>query len=323
MFKDFLKKLKLKKKQLKIFFLYFLIIPADSFSFNINEVAEGVFVHYGMQEDTNSINKGDIANIGFILGKKSIMVIDTGGTKEIGEKLFANIRKISQLPISHIVITHSHPDHFFGTEAFLNESPTVVGHEKLNRSLITNFEFYKNSQYSNIENESLKNLKLVKADLLIKTNTEKKIDLGERIIEVKAWKSGHTDNDLSVYDLKTKTFWSENVFVKRTPSIRASILGWKENLLRIMKMDIKLIVPGHGRAIGKEEAIKPMISYFDRLIEQIRTFHVDNKSLQESINSVLQNEIIDPQKVNKESWILFTEYHYTNITKAYTELEWE
>ena len=138
-------------------------------------MAEGVFVHYGMQEDTNSINKGDIANIGFILGKKSIMVIDTGGTKEIGEKLFENIRKISQLPISHIIITHSHPDHFFGTEAFLNENPTVVGHEKLNRSLITNFEFYKNSQYSNIENESLKNLKLVKADLLIKTNTEKKL----------------------------------------------------------------------------------------------------------------------------------------------------
>ena len=34
---------------------------------------------------------------GFILGKKSIMVIDTGGTKEIGEKLFANIRKINKL----------------------------------------------------------------------------------------------------------------------------------------------------------------------------------------------------------------------------------
>ena len=63
-----------------------------------------------------------------------------------------------------------------------------------------------------------------------------------------------------------------------------------------MKMDIKLIVPGHGRAIGKDEAIKPMISYFDRLIEQIRNFHVDNKSLQESINSVLQNEIIDSKK---------------------------
>ena len=48
-----------------------------------------------------------------------------------------------------------------------------------------------------------------------------------------------------------------------------------------------------------------------------------NQSLQESVNQVLQDEIINPKRVNKENWILFTEYHYTNITKVYTELEWE
>ena len=57
-----------------------------------------------------------------------------------------------------------------------------------------------------------------------------------------------------------------------------------------MKMDIKLIVPGHGKAISKIEAIKPMMNYFDRLIEQVRNFHVNNRSLQESINSILQKK---------------------------------
>ena len=323
MTKKIYKKSNLRLKLSSFLITYLLLVPIKCFSFNIQEVADGVFVHYGLQEDTNSINKGDIANIGFIIGEKSIMVIDTGGTHKIGKNLYNEIKKISKLPISHVIITHSHPDHFFGTEAFLSEDPIIVGHEKLNRSLVNNFEFYKNSQYSSIEAESLKKLKLVEANLQIETDNSKVIDLGERLVEIKAWKSGHTDNDLSIYDIKTKTFWSENVFVKRTPSIRASILGWKENLLDIMKMDIELIVPGHGKAIRKEEAIKPMISYFDRLIEQIRSFHIDNRSLQESINLVLQKEIIDPQKVNKESWILFTEYHYTNITKTYTELEWE
>ena len=169
----------------------------------------------------------------------------------------------------------------------------------------------------------LKNAKLIKANIIIKTERILKVDLGQRIVEIKAWKSGHTDNDLSVYDLQTKTFWSENIFVERIPSIRASILGWKRNLDEIQKMDIDLIVPGHGNVAKKDAALKPISQYFTRLISQVRKFHNNYVSLQDSINSVLQKEILDSKKVNPEGWTLFTEYHYSNLTKVYTELEWE
>lgn len=308
---------------IRVVLLFFLLSAKNSFCFEIEEIAEGIFVHFGTHQDSTKSNKGDIANIGFILGKKSIMVVDTGGTRMIGANLLKKIKTISELPISHVIITHSHPDHFFGTEAFLSQNPEIVGHEKLNRSLLSNFNFYKELQANNIENELLKDAKLVKANLIVKIDKNIEIDLGDRIVEIKAWKSGHTDNDLSVYDLKTKTFWSENIFVDRTPSVRASVLGWKKNLDEILKMDINLIVPGHGKVLEKDEAIKPILNYFNRIISQVRHFHKNNKSLQESINSILQKEILDSKKVNLEDWELFTEYHYSNITKTYTELEWE
>ena len=309
---------------LKIIFTLLLLFSFNkSLSFEIEEVADGVFVHFGIHEDVNKSNKGDIANIGFILGKKSIMVIDTGGTRKIGEKLLDKIKTISDLPISHIIITHSHPDHFFGTEAFLSENPSIVGHEKLNRSLLSNFNFYRELQSNNIEDDVLKNAKLIQANVKIKTGNILEVDLGERIVEIKAWKSGHTDNDLSVYDLNTKTFWSENIFVGRIPSIRASIIGWKKNLDEIQKMDINLIVPGHGNVAKKDKALQPILKYFARLISQVRKFHKNNISLQESINSILQKEILNSKNVNPEGWALFTEYHYSNVTKVYTELEWE
>ena len=53
------------------------------------------------------------------------MVIDTGGSQKIGKNLLKKIREISKLPISHIIITHSHPDHFFGTEEFLKENAKI------------------------------------------------------------------------------------------------------------------------------------------------------------------------------------------------------
>ena len=67
------------------------------------------------------LNKGDIANIGFIVGKNSIAVIDTGSSVKIGKEMLKKIKEISTVPISHIIITHAHPDHFFGTEAFMKK----------------------------------------------------------------------------------------------------------------------------------------------------------------------------------------------------------
>ena len=286
-----------------------------SFSFNLEEVADKIYVHFGFQEDANKINKGDISNIGFIVGDKSVLVIDTGGTPSIGEALYKKINDISGLPISYVVITHSHPDHYFGTNVFINESIDIIGHSKLQRSLDANFEFYKNLQLVNTRDQSVKEFKNFKITKIVNIDKKLTIDLGNRIVEIKAWPSGHTDNDLSIFDKKTRTLWTENIFIRRTPSIRASVKGWKKNLEETSKMDINLIIPGHGPIKKKNEALKPMLSYFNRLIDNTRKFHKNNLSLSKAIEKFPSENI--------ESWLLYNIYHPSNITKVYTELEWE
>ncbi len=309
------KKFKMNFKFLLKTLLLIFFTSKNCFSFEINEVAEGFFVHFGKQEDSNAVNNGDIANIGFIVGSKSIAVIDTGGTPEIGARLLKKIKETSNLPVSHIIITHSHPDHFFGTEALVNEKTIIIGHEKLERALITNFEFYKNLQFNLIKQESIKKAKLILPNQTVKVDKIKTINIGNREIEIKAWKSGHTDNDLSIYDKKTRFLWSENIFVERIPSVRASIKGWKSNLDETLKMDIDTIVPGHGPLKKKKQAIQPMMSYFDRLIKEVRKFHKSGKTLKDAQNFAAPK--------NKEKWLLFDSYHSSNVTKTFTELEWE
>ena len=298
-------------------FLFFTIVlnlyNAESLEFK--NLDDGVYVHFGKQEDSNKNNLGDISNFGFIVGSKSIAVIDSGASVKLASEMLKKIKKTSNLPISHVIITHSHPDHFLGTEALMAENPIVIGHEKLNRSMINNFEFYKNLQFSLTEDKSLKSTKLILAEKLIKIDAIHKIDLGDRKLSIKAWSSGHTDNDLSIYDEKTKIFWSENIFVDRTPSIRASIKGWKKNLEDTLDLDIKKIVPGHGPVLSKNKAIMPMLNYFNTLIEEVREFHKSQKSLKYVLDNI--------SKDNNENWILFEEYHMANVTKTYTELEWE
>ena len=80
-------------------------------------------------------------------------------------------------------------------------------------------------------------------------------------------------------------------------------------------MDISKIIPGHGKITTKDEALLPMLSYFRRMIKEIRTLHDKGINIETA-----QKEVA---KDNKENWLLFNDYHISNVTKAYSELEWE
>ena len=296
-------------KLFSIFF--FLVFNANAFEFE--QIEEGVLVHYGKHEDNNIINKGDISNITIIIGDESVLLIDVGGTPTIGKKIKKFVKEKIGLPISHIVITHAHPDHFLGLSAFKNLDIEIIGHKKILRSLLLNFDYYKEQSLRTTKDTSLANIEnILPSTLVEKTHT---INLGNRKILIEAWPSGHTDNDLSVFDIKSKIFISENIFIDRVPSVSASIVGWVKNLEEIMKRDIKLIIPGHGISKNKDEAIKPMLSYFKRIMKEVREVHKKNKDVDFAQKNVSRN--------NLENWILFKEYHKRNITRSFTELEWE
>ena len=50
-------------------------------------VAEGDYVHFGQVAMTTPGNQGDIANLGIIIGRDAIAVVDTGGSVSVGRRL--------------------------------------------------------------------------------------------------------------------------------------------------------------------------------------------------------------------------------------------
>src|SRR3954471_10588157 len=96
-------------------------------SFNLRQLTPGVFVHLGQQVSAEAAGHDDIANIGFIVGKTCIAVIDTGGSVDVGGALRAAIRRHSALPICYVINTHVHFDHVLGNPAFANDHVSFVG----------------------------------------------------------------------------------------------------------------------------------------------------------------------------------------------------
>ena len=99
------------------------------------QVAPGIHVRQGVHQDATAENDDEIANIGFIIGRDAVMVIDPGGSFEDGTRLRAAIRATTDRPIRYVVFSHVHPDHIFGAGAFVDDKPVFVGHARLPAAL--------------------------------------------------------------------------------------------------------------------------------------------------------------------------------------------
>lgn len=290
------------------------IIFADDLSFK--EIQPGIYVHQGEHLDVDHGYHGDICNIGFIIGDQSVAVIDTGGSLKIGRQLLKAIREKTSLPISYVINTHVHLDHIYGNAAFINENPIFVGHSELPKAMLLRKEFYEttNQNFLNIPpEESIQ----IPPSLLISVNKPQEIDLGNRKLRLEAFPSAHTNNDLIVVDINTKTAWlADLMFTERTPSMDGDIHGWINALEKIEKSNYEVIIPGHGTPpTNNNKAIRKIKSYLELLRNEIRQAIDDGMDLQDALDTIARSE--------KNKWELFDVQNARNINMVYPIMEWE
>src|SRR5205823_11644385 len=111
--------------------------------FATHEVAAGIHIRRGVDQDTAPTNGGAIANVGFIIGRDAVAVIDPGGSLIDGERLRATVREATRLPVRYVVMSHVHPDHVFGAAAYEADRPQFVGPVRLTRALAVRGEYYR------------------------------------------------------------------------------------------------------------------------------------------------------------------------------------
>src|SRR5215218_3710276 len=63
------------------------------------ESAEGIHVYRAPHALADPANEGAVANLGFIMGRDAVAVIDTGGSLRAGRRLLAAVRARTALPI--------------------------------------------------------------------------------------------------------------------------------------------------------------------------------------------------------------------------------
>jgi len=144
------------------------------------------------------------------------------------------------------------------------------------------------------------------------------IDLGGRTLQLRAWPTAHTDNDLTVWDKQTRTlFLGDMLFVGHIPVLDGRLNGWLKAMDELQALPAALAVPGHGAASSAWPSLMaPQRTYLETLQQQTRAAIRDRKTLRQAVESIT----LPPDGTR---WLLADLFHRRNVTAAYAELEWE
>jgi quinoprotein relay system zinc metallohydrolase 2 len=282
---------------------------------SMQQLGLGMFVHLGLHEETTAANQGAIANTGFIVGERCVAVIDTGGSLENGRRLRLAIRQQTALPVCYVINTHVHPDHVFGNAAFIADRPVYVGHQHLAASMRARAEHYRKTLARQLGEPAASASTMIAPTRSLAS--ELTLDLGGRLLQLRAWPTAHTDADLTVLDENTGTLWlGDLLFERRVPSVDGSLKGWLDAMETLRGMPARQVIPGHGAPSSDwPAALDRQEHYLQALLHDVRQAIRDRKTLAETVPTAARAE--------GSQWLLFDDYHARNVTAAYTELEWE
>ena len=232
---------------------------------------------------------GDV-NAGFVLAEDFVVHVDAGMTMSDGEFLLKSSReKFGRKPRGlWLVLTHHHSDHIFGMDVFRKAGAKVIAHRWvrhfLNHRTLPFFRRTKDAYKAFIVKmiaertphspeeveEILGDVKLSLPDEVFEGDFSLKV--GEEDLLELLYTPGHVPSEISVYHPASRILFAGDTIYEGMP-LTTRFGGarewrlWIESLERLQGLDIKRIVPGHGRICGVEE-IQRNIEYLEELLAQ-------------------------------------------------------
>lgn len=278
------------------------------------EVAPGCHVLPGLDEDASPGNLGALANTGFVIGRDAVAVIDPGGSLAHGRLLRQAVATATPRPVRYLILTHVHPDHVMGAAAFADCGAEVIGHARLPAALAARGDFYRRMLDREMGAAAAGSAALAPTRLV---QDRLALDLGGRVLDLRAHGPAHTDHDLSLVDGATRTLWAGDLlFLRRIPALDGSLAGWLRELDLLRAVAADRAVPGHGPpVVSWPSGAADLTRYLLALRDGTRAAIAGGIGIAEAPARVAPEEAA--------RWQLAGAYHGRNVTAAYRELEWE
>ncbi len=211
------------------------------------QVSASAWFVEGLSALGSPANQNFISNAGFVVTPAGVVVIDALGSPALAERLLGQIRRVTDKPVTHVIVTHYHADHIYGLQTFKAQGARIIAHAAA--------KAYLNSDTARLRLQASReelapwideNTRLVEADEWIAGDRDLRV--GGVEFQIRAVGPSHTPEDLVVYlPSEQVLFAGDLVFRSRIPYVgQADSRQWILALERLLRFDARVIVPGHG-----------------------------------------------------------------------------
>jgi len=287
-------------------------------SYQFEQVNKNVYVMHGPLGEPSAANHGFMNNPGIIVSDNGLIVVDPGGTYQVGQQVLKEIEKISDKPILAVFNSHIHGDHWLANQAVKEKYPkaAMYGHPDMIKQANGDHGITWVDMMMRLTEGKSKGTKIVAPDLAV--NHSDAIEVDGQHFRIHAIVPAHTNTDIMIEHLESKTlFLGDNSFYHRMGRFdgSASMHGNIKALEHAREMNMTLYVPGHGQSGKTETAIKPFYDYLVKVRDVVQD-GFDNEMQDFEIKEKVIGQFDD-----YKSWEGFETNFGKHINSMYLEIE--
>lgn len=290
-----------------------MTLPARAAGQEPLPVAPGVYAFVGLGGTPQAANRGRVANSGFIVGSTGVVVIDTGISRRFGAEMLAAIRRVTERPVSLVVLTHATQEFVFGTSSFVEAGAVIAAHRETIKLMASRCGHCLDTLRPVLGAELEGTRLVVPARAFEGSETFSEGGISFEVIHL-GWAS--TPGDVVVYHPASGVAFTGGMALSREiPPIQdCDFAGWLSALNKLKKLPIRRVVPGFG-PIGGPEIIDSTIAYLHALDRRVRALYLESSSLIQAL---------DHGELGRfRSWSGYEARHRQNVQHRYLQLEIE
>ncbi|KIZ38761.1 quinoprotein relay system zinc metallohydrolase 1 [Stutzerimonas stutzeri] len=269
---------------LLLMFAFCLTLPAYAelrYTLQPRQIADDVWLLEGSTDNFDKANGGNIVNTGFIVTAAGVVVIDSGPSRRYGEAMRAAIASVTDRPVIKLLLTHHHPDHVLGNQAFADVPiAALAGTTELLRE-------QGNAMAENMYRLVGDWMRGTEVVLPSETLAPGTLEIGGRSLRLLALR-GHTGADLAILDERSGVLFAGDILFYQRALTTPNSPGldvWLEDLDTLEALPWKRLVAGHGPVADDAEPFVQMRDYLGWLDGLLREAANGGADMNEVIQS--------------------------------------